>query len=306
VRLPAVRRRFVWPADDLVTTNLRLDDLLDRALARVGGRTSQLGIDDLDPNTSVAVLGFPRSANTLLSSWLAMVVRPGVVVVGGRHSHSVLDLYRLTKAGVAVIVPVREPVDACASMMVRKGQPESEGAGRDLLRAYAGWHAAALPFLASDLVTLATFHQITTAPHSVVDGDPLAGLVNQDAVNAHELDDVVERTRASLASVPGQGQPENGIPSEWMISLPDSARADELAAARAVLQRPRLMIDRYRAERSYEAFMSAAEVAQPGHFAALSRRQDRETPSEPTRQLAQETDRRAAGHGGDEVLRAGR
>jgi hypothetical protein len=241
---------------------------IDRGLAAL--RSTRPGIHlDADPASSIAVVGFPRSANTLLAHWLTMVARPGVSVIGGRLSHSVLDLRRIVDSGIPVVIPVREPVDACASMMTRKGLSDSPGYARRLLRAYVAWHRAAGQVLGTAGVTVAPFGLVTTEPWLLADRPLLRELVDVAAPGHRDMTHVVERTREAIADVVGQGLPEDGVPAHLMVSLPEPAREPSLERARAILRDPVLGSTRMVAERSYEEFMSAAELAQAAHFAGL-------------------------------------
>ena len=88
--------------------------------------------------------------------------------------------------------------------------------------------------------------------------------VDPSRVEVMQMDDVIEQTRQSLASVVGQGLPEAGVPAHLMISVPDPAREGELETARQVLRAPALAADRARAHRAYEDFMSVAQLSDPG------------------------------------------
>ena len=269
MRIPTLRRRFVWPADDIVSMRPAADRLLDRALARLMTTEPEAVIHRHRPAPSIAVIGFPRSANTLLAQWLTMAARPGVSVIGGRLSHSVLDLHRLVDAGIPVVVPVRAPVDACASVMVRKDLQDSPSYALEILRSYSAWHRVARRLLDRDGVIVAGFSMITTNPLLLADHPALAALVDDDTAARLGMDDLVSRTRESLSDVVGQGLPENGIPAHQMISVPDAARAAELDRARALLTGDGLAGARRDAELQYEEFLSGTERAGSGRVAAL-------------------------------------
>ena len=273
----------MWPADDLVTMRPQADLVLDRLLAGLRGNRPSIAIGQNESLSSIAVLGFPRSANTLLTTWLTTVVKPGVTVLDGRFSHSSLDLHRVTDAGIPVVVPVRAPVDACASMMVRKDLQDSASYGREILRSYAAWHRLARGALDCACITVAMFADITTDPASIVRDTALAELVDLEVVARMDMEALVERTRSSLAGVIGQGLPEDGIAAHQMISLPEPARAPELQRARAILGSPGLRRVREDSERAYEDFISAAELAQPVRFVERHSRNDAARGSETTR-----------------------
>ena len=191
-------------------------------------------------------------------SWLTMVSLPGTRVIGGRHSHSVLDLHRIVDSGIPVLIPVRDPVDACASMMTRSGEHDSLRQGRGLLRAYAAWYSVTGRLLGRPGVRAAPFSVITARPEDLIRGHPWSDAVDSTRARDMQMDEVVEHTRQALASVVGQGLPEAGVPAHLMISVPDPAREAELDRARQVLRAPTLEADRSRAQRAHEDFVSGA------------------------------------------------
>lgn len=258
MHLPQLRRRFVWPADDLVTMNISMDKAIDVALWWVPGHRPMVPIKELDPSTTISVLGFPRSANSLLTVWFGKVARAGITVLDGRNSHSALDLWRQLDAGIPVVVPVRSPVDACASMLVRQARHESPDDARDMLRAYIAWHTVVGRAMDRRNLVVATFHQVTTNVTLLAEREQIRPLVDPDKVS--ELDDasLLTSAREELSQVVGQGLSKDGIPAHYLISLPEPARESELAHAKGLLMNPRLESERDRADAIYRRFEEAA------------------------------------------------
>lgn len=205
-----LRRRFVFPAGDVVTGSPLLDRPLDRVLwtLRTGriGRTGTEGVD-------AAVFGFPRSGNTMLAAWLQAVARPGVRVHDGRVTHSALDVLRFTQAGIPIVIPVRNPMDACASFLVRQGRPEDARHGARLLDAYGAWYRMTRRSLASPMVTAMAFEAVTDDPALLAQWTPVVPLLEHDAVAAHAPEVFVEDLRHDLADVVGQGVEQDGVPA---------------------------------------------------------------------------------------------
>jgi hypothetical protein len=258
MHLPQLRRRFIWPADDLVTMNVSVDKAIDVALWWIPGHRPMVRFRDLDPTATVSVLGFPRSANSLLTVWMNRVVRPGVTVLDGRSSHSVLDLTRQVDVGIPVVVPVREPVDACASMLVRQARHDSSDSARGMLRAYAAWYTIAGRLLARPNMIVAAFGDVTADPATLAKRRGLRGVVDLDAADRLDAATLMQSAREELSKVVGQGLPKDGIPAHYLISLPEPARAGELDRARSLLLAPSLASERARATAVYETFLAAS------------------------------------------------
>lgn len=258
MHLPPLRRRFIWPADDLVTLRVPIDKAIDVALWWVPGHRPMDRLSAYDPTTTVSVLGFPRSANTLLTLWLNRVVREGVMVLDGRNSHSALDLRRQVDAGIRVLVPVRDPVDACASMLVRQARHDSPSAARGMLRAYAAWHTVVGEVMERPNMSVATFEQVTSDLGSVGDRPILRPLIDPQLSAAYDSETLIDSARKELATVVGQGLPQDGIPAHYMISLPDPAREPQLEQARHLLSVAALAKERDSAYEVFADFRAAA------------------------------------------------
>lgn len=257
--LPPLRRRFVYPSNDLVTMQVSVDRLLDRMLAvRLPDRV-QIARRIGYPKQAVAVLGFPRTGNTFLLSWLRRFQHDEALIIDGRQTHSALDVVRLTRQGVAVVIPVRHPVDACASMMVRQNLFADPGHGRDLLHAYEAWHRVVGSALESAELRVMPFDTVTTSPDALKPWVRLHALIDWDAAQNVSLDEFREQLRHELQHVPGQGADENGIPSRLMISLPDPRRRAESAKAKRLLLSEELTGPRHRATAAYAHFMERAQ-----------------------------------------------
>ncbi len=259
MRRLVVRQRYVYPSADLVTGNPAIDRALHGLSAAVRRDAHGLGISALDPDRSVVVLGFPRSGNTTLTAWLQRFARPGVTVVDGRQTHSALDVMRCVDHGIAVMIPARNAVDTCASMMLRAGQHESPDYGRAILGAYAAWYRTASRALASPHVSVAPFHHIARDPWDAAAWSRVIGLVDTEAAAAVPVEAFLRELRDDLAGEPVQGQPQYGVPSAHMISLPTPERRAVSARTKALLRSAVLDEARGQAESAFARFMSIAE-----------------------------------------------
>ena len=231
-----------------------LDDVL--ALAHLGRVQLKRQMDKSRNN--LIVLGFPRSGNTFLTAWLREVVRPAVNVVDGRLTHSALDVHRTARAGLVVVIPARPPIDSCASMMVRNGRFDQIDYGKAMLRAYRAWFLTAEQALVHDSVSVITFEQIIEEPWVLAAAEPVAHLLDPEIASSVKLDQFVDRLRASLAHVTGQGSDQDGVESRLMVSLPEADRAWESAIAGKLLIDSTLAEHLALAEGAYGTFMASA------------------------------------------------
>ena len=275
ISLPAVRRRHTFPSADLVTLNPSIDLLLDNvlALAHFGRVRLKRQIDKNQNN--IIVLGFPRSGNTFLIAWLREAVPPAVNIVDGRSTHSALDIHRIARAGLVVVIPARPPIDACASMMLRAGRFDQIDYAEAMLRAYRAWYVTAEQALVNDSVSVITFEQIIKEPWVLADAGPVANLLDPEIASSVNLEQLVDRLRASLAHVIGPGIADDGVEARLMLSLPDANRARESAIARTLLSDSKLAKHLAHAEGEYETFMASA--MQQGRCAIATTGQDSRT-----------------------------
>lgn len=254
----AIRRRFAYPAGDIVTGQPRVDRAIDHALWAVRhGRLWRPALGRID----AAVFGFPRSGNTVFAAWLQEVACEGVRIHDGRVTHSALDVHRFAEAAIPVLIPTRPPVDVCASFLVRQGRPTDERLGARLLAAYDAWFAMAQRTLASPHVMAVSFDAITQEPSLVTQWTPMAPLLDADAIAQHTPERFVEQLRQDLGDVIGQGVEQDGVPAAWLISVPDARRADALRAAHRTLGTAPCARDRRRAEDAYASFVEQARAA---------------------------------------------
>lgn len=253
----AVRRRYVYPSCDLVTGKPRWDRALDSVL-RIARRSPQP--EKPGARADAAVFGFPRSGNTMLAAWLQSVARPDVVIHDGRATHSALDLLRFAETGMPVVIPVRGPMETNASFLVRHGRPDDVSLGRDLVEAYAAWYRMARHALDLPNVIVTPFPTTTREPAAVASWAPMGRLLDAAAIERVRLESFVEELRHDLAGVIGQGTEENGVPSAWLISVPDERRQEPLRQARVTLSDRQCLSAMLRAQDAYAALLTTARA----------------------------------------------
>lgn len=252
---PAMRIRnfFRYPSADLITQHPALDAPVDGAFAAVGINRQRPLLRAVDPGRTIAVIGFPRSGNTYLTSWLQWLARPEVTVIDGRLTHSALDLHRLVGAQACVVIPIREPLATCASLLVRWDEHLDQRTARAVLRAYRAWYVSARRTAESShpgSVVLASFEEFTSNPQCVTQWPCVYSLVDRSRLTS--APQFESQLRSQLAQEEGQGLPLDGVPGTQMISLPHPDRAPLLEQATDLLQSPALAGHLASAERAYQ------------------------------------------------------
>lgn len=252
-----LRRRFDYPSGDIVTGRPTIDRALDRVLRGVRRVPRPAA-----PSTrgDAAVFGFPRSGNTMLAAWLQAAVQPGIVIHDGRATHSALDLLRFAETGMPVVIPVRPPMDTCASFLVRHGRPEDSALGARLVEAYAAWYRMARHALGHSNAVVMPFRTTTQEPEALAAWAPIGRLLDAGAISRLRPDAFVEELRHDLAGVIGQGTSENGVPSAWLISVPDPGRSEPLSQARVALSAGSCTKAMIRAEDAFDGLMTMAQA----------------------------------------------
>lgn len=90
----------------------------------------------LGPGTDILIEGYPRSANTFAVSAFELAQERPVTVA--HHLHVAAHVVAAVEAGVPVILLVRPPEDAIASVIARKPSVAPELAARTYVRFYDG------------------------------------------------------------------------------------------------------------------------------------------------------------------------
>lgn len=258
----SLRRRFQYPCADIVSGHPSVDRAIDTALslAHPLHRRPRLSVTRGTP--TVAVLGFPRSGNTYIAHWLEWTALPTTRVLDGRLTHSALDVHRVARSSACVVLPVRLPLDTCASWLVRADAVSDAAFARDTLRSYAAWYATAARAVNRPNVVVSSFDVSTQAPWLVNSSVPVSTAARVSYPS--DLQAFETWLHDQLRDVSGQGQDQDGVPSHQMISVPHMGRSVLLERASETLQ-----------ERSLRRQLSAAVnayydlVAHAGHEGTL-------------------------------------
>jgi hypothetical protein len=195
----------------------------------------------LGPDTDIVIEGFPRSANTFAVTAFRMA-QPGPVTVA-HHLHAVAHVTRAVDMGVPVMLLVRPPDDAVASVLARK--PALDPA--DVAAAYAAFHEGVLGHV--DGCVVAEFGDVTTDFGAVIArvnarfGTAFAEFdhTQENERRCFELIEAENRTRAAGAIV------------ETTVARPSEERAQAKAETRARIGRALSPALRERIDRAHRA-----------------------------------------------------
>ena len=110
-------------------------------------------------STDLVIEGFPRSANTYAVAAFRCANGPDVVVAD--HLHAASSVKRAARRGVPVIVLIRDPLDACASLIQRQQVTPATA-----LTAYVRFHTTIDRYL--DQVVVSDFDTTTQAFGAVI------------------------------------------------------------------------------------------------------------------------------------------
>jgi len=111
--------------------------------------------------TELVVEGFPRSVNTFVRA--VLLASPGGPRRIASHTHLPAQVFRALKFGVPVLILIRRPEEAAASLVLR-----NRGLSIPVwLRAYCTFYAAVSPLSRS--IVVATFEQATGDLPAVID-----------------------------------------------------------------------------------------------------------------------------------------
>ncbi len=113
------------------------------------------------PETDVCIEGYPRCANTF--AVLAFEEAQGKCLNIAHHMHLAGQVILSVKKGIPVIVLIRDPLDAAASLLMR----EPELGADTCLRLYLDFYKPLVPFL--DRIVVAPFKIATTDYGAIIE-----------------------------------------------------------------------------------------------------------------------------------------
>lgn len=111
-------------------------------------------------DTDIVIEGFPRSANTYAVAAFRCANGAGPVVAS--HLHAASSVERGVRREIPVIVVIRDPLDACVSLIQRQSLRPSSA-----LDAYIRFHTAIRPYV--DDIVVSEFSVTTEAFGSTID-----------------------------------------------------------------------------------------------------------------------------------------
>ena len=201
----------------------------------------------VDGRVEIVIEGFPRSANGFAVTALKHAQKRPIWVA--HHLHLPAQVIEGRNKGLPVLVVVRKPNDAVASLIVR--QPYLTA--RQGFTYYARFHEALLPL--RDELVVATFEEVTRNFGAVTKR------VNALCGSRFE---VFEHTEENVAGVFASLEQRNirgagrGRVSESMVSRPSEERARLKKLIEQKVHDPRLESVRSRASIAYEQLVGAA------------------------------------------------
>jgi hypothetical protein len=154
VRIPALPEKklpdWAWQIRHRGWLIAREQPQLFYALARSRGFPSNQLVG---PETQLVIEGFPRSANSYAVVGF-QIAQPTWLPVA-HHTHAPAQIIRAADRGIPLLVPIRHPRDAIASLLIRDRRYTVDLA----VEAYASFHETILPYLGS--MVLARFEDVT-------------------------------------------------------------------------------------------------------------------------------------------------
>lgn len=173
----------------------------------------------VDATTELVVEGYPASANSFAREVLREA-NPGLAVAS--HAHVSSQVRLAVHFGVPVIVLVRDPVDAIASIVSRRPDRHVDAE----LRRYEQFHRRVHAVL--DRVAVVTFDQVTHDPGALADAVPELELAHPDEAE-------VGRARERLSR---WDERVFGADAAAFGALPSSHRRERREAVVAALAEP--------------------------------------------------------------------
>jgi hypothetical protein len=157
----------------------------------------------------LAVCGFPRTGSTFLQLAIERSLERSDSVW---RNHDVLGIPGIVRAGLIVLVPLRNPVGTAISWSVYNSDVPSLGLMRSRLRSYNAWHRQALRYAEIPEVRFIRFDYFIHQPsRALASKFSIAGLDPRDAsiVGRHievrlKDDDTVHGVEANQTHVPSE------------------------------------------------------------------------------------------------------
>lgn len=176
--------------------------------------------DGLDAATDLLIEGFPRSGNSFLVSWIA-TANPDLRIAS--HMHSMAHVHAALRRDLPVVIVVREPEDALASLAVFSPEQPLE----QHIERYRRFHERAIDV--TDDVIVSPFEVTTKRPELVVDA--LRPRMSQDLVASPPGGTVEVMEAVDRRSLRFHGSFDPNV-----VSRPSDTRSRATESARTMLR----------------------------------------------------------------------
>ena len=118
------------------------------------------------PETDLCVEGFPRSGNTFFVCLLETANPSGKYA---HHTHNILNIQRAIKYNIPILVPIRNPLDAIVSSIMRRSVITRESASATVFHACKEYEIFFSFLLANiEKLTIIPFEYITKSPDELL------------------------------------------------------------------------------------------------------------------------------------------
>lgn len=205
----------------------------------------------ITPETELVIEGFPRSSNSFAHAAFLHSQEAGVRV--SHHTHLAGQVVRAARMQIPVLLVVRHPKDAVASLLVAGPHLHAPV----LLREYIRFHETVLPVL--DELVVATFDEVTSDL-----GDVVGWINSRYGTSYTRFDHTPENVRAVFASMDRwvERQGLSGDQRRRRVARPTTARHDLRKRALTELERPESAPLLDRASDVYERVVTTRIVPQ--------------------------------------------
>lgn len=172
-------------------------------------------------DTTIVIEGYPRSANSLMVDAF-IIAQTGYVPIAN-HSHHWGQVKDGVKKGIPVVVTIRNPIDAAASLLVRRDEINAQTA----LSGYDVFHRKILPL--KKQIQFVRFEDVIESPAQVV------AQINERFSTCFEVpeDTVKDELRDKSLKESSMKDPEKG---KFQVCYPNKEKAERVATVKEQLR----------------------------------------------------------------------
>jgi hypothetical protein len=203
----------------------------------------------LAPGTDLVIEGFPRSANSFAVAAF-LHAQPERLRVA-EHTHAPGHVIAAIRAGVPVLILIRDPADACVELVIAKPHLTL----RQALGGYARFYEPLVPHRGGFVV--ATFSQVTTDFGRVIER-----VNTRFGTSFIPFEHTPENVRACFDTMEGywRGRVGTGPELERKVGRPSALREDLKTPFGPVYRSEELARVRERAEYTYRTWLQIADA----------------------------------------------